>query len=220
MSSTAFQPKRIALAGILGAVVLFGGAAAVGAFDREPVAPSTPSASARAASGVLSILCAAPFELDEPFPHDWSAERPLVGAGWLVTLEVDPDLVRPRQVAERVLQIGGVTLERINQGDESGRVIAIVPAPIDLFAEPAFFGAAALPEQVDLAARVRELDAARAADIEPFPTAVVQAALDCGGGRFELADRSAVLELAAQWILDHSPVEEDKAFRLLRLTPR
>ena len=189
-------------------------AAVAGLRDREPVPAGQPE---QASSGVTSVLCAAPFELTQPYPHDWSAERALVTDGWLLVLEVDPELARARQIEEPVLQVGDTVAERLNHGDVSGRLIAIVPGRAQLESRAMFFGAPALPEQLDLVARVAERTRAGSRGILPFPSTALDAATDCGGGTFELADRQALLELAAQWILEYSPAEAELAFDLLQL---
>jgi hypothetical protein len=173
--------------------------------------------SAGAQTGVTSIVCAVPFELAQPYAHDWSAERPLVTRGWLVVVEVDPALARPRQIEAAVLQVGDTVAERVNDGSTSGRAIAIVPDSSPLQEQVVFFGDSALPEAMDLAARTAQRTAVEARGARPFPRASLVAALECGGAPRELADRQALLELAAEWILDYAPDEGELAFELLEL---
>jgi hypothetical protein len=126
-------------------------------------------------TGVIAILEARPFAVDEPFVHEWRAEKPLERAGYLLALEVDPDLARPRQTYEPVLYVGEQTAERCNAPWEGNVLIVVVPAPLDpvgrvaldLDTAPIWFGSLELPERVDGARIARELAAARAAGIGP-----------------------------------------------------
>ncbi len=206
------QRRRRSLIAVAVAVLATAALAAGGVFtrgqDRQPV-------KTRDDGGVHAILCAIRFDLTTPYTYDWSAERALVSEGWLVVLDVERELVRPRQTAEPVLQMGTETLERVNRGELSGHLVAIVPKPIDLESSPAFFGTPDLPERVDGLSRGRELTSARARGIAPFTPEAVALAIDCGGGPVELADQGQLLELAAQWILEYAPDEDRRAFRLL-----
>jgi len=142
-------------------------AAGVGALVRAlpgepPPLPVTPA-------GGIDVLYARPFTVEVPFTHTWRAEQPSFSAGVVVVLAVDPDLVHPRQTAEPILYVGDQTAERVNLGNESGRVVAIVPAALDaagavaldLAAAPIFFGEPGLPEEVSAAKAATELAAAR-----------------------------------------------------------
>jgi len=129
--------------------------------DPPPLPVATPV-------GGIELIYARPFTLDQPYTHAWSAEHPQVKAGWVLVLAVDPDLVHPRQAAEPVLFVGDQTAERVNLGNESGHVVAIVPGPLDLAHAPIFFGAPALPEQVDAGKAAAELSAARQRGIAPI----------------------------------------------------
>jgi len=124
-------------------------------------------------SGAIEILDARPFAVDEPFVHEWRAEKPLMSAGYLLALQVDPDLARPRQTYEPVLYVGEQTAERCNAPEVGGVLVVVVPAPLDaagrvaldLDTAPIWFGSLELPERVDAARITRELAAARAAGI-------------------------------------------------------
>jgi hypothetical protein len=154
-------------------------AAGVGAFVRAlpgdpPPLPVTPV-------GGLDVLYARPFTVDVPFTHTWRAEQTQYSGGIVAVLAVDPDLVVARQTAEPILYVGSQTAERVNLGDESGRLVVIVPAPLDaagnvqldLAAAPIFFGAPGLPEQVDAAKIQVELEAALARGLVAPPRAAV-----------------------------------------------
>lgn len=175
---------------------------------------------------VYELLCASPFTLAESYAHDWRRERPQVHAGYMLVLSVDPEIVYPRQGPQPVLYVGDQTAERVNHGDRSGRVIAIVPAAegqlspdeMDLAAMPIWFGAPELPERIDLLALSRERDVARMRGVQPFAPEAVEAALECGE-TLALADKVELLERAADWIEVHSPAERGLATDLRNQRP-
>src|SRR5262245_44746453 len=141
-------------------------AAGVGALVRA--LPGEPAPLPVTPAGGVDLLYARPFTLEVPFTHTWRAEQPSFAAGVVLVLSVDPDLVHPRQSAEPILYVGDQTAERVNLGNESGHVVAIVPAPLDasgavgldLSRAPIYFGAPGLPEQVTAAKASAELAAA------------------------------------------------------------
>lgn len=172
---------------------------------------------------VRGLVLAAPFVLDVPWTHAWRAGEPSFRAGWLLVLDVDPKLVRPTDLAQPVLSAGVETLERINQGFESGRVIAVLPSTLDAQGLPAadlagltfYFASPELPESMTIATLERELGAARARNLQPFDGAVIAAALQRGGGLIATHDRVELDRLAAALILEFSPADHECAEALL-----
>jgi len=164
---------RFVLPSLLVLLLAAGVAALVSSLPDEP--PALPAATP---VGGIDVLYARPFTTDVPWTHVWRAEQPKVQAGWVLVLAVDPDLVHPRQSAEPILYVGDQTAERVNLGNESGHVVAIVPAPLDasgavgldLSRAPIFFGEPGLPEQVTAAKASAELASAVARGIAA-PTA-------------------------------------------------
>lgn len=152
------------------ALVLTGFLIAHALASRQGQAPGT---RAGLPAGAIEILDAVPFAVDEPFVHEWRAEKPLASAGYLLALAVEPELARPRQTYEPVLYVGAQTAERCNAPAEGGVLIVIVPAPLDesgrvaldLEHAPIWFGSLELPERVDAARIARELEVAHAAGI-------------------------------------------------------
>lgn len=183
---------------------------------------SAPRASAQGGE-VRDLVLAAPFVLDEPWTHAWRAESPSFRAGWLLVLEVDPKLVRPTELAQPVLCGEGESLERMNHGFESGRVVAILPSELDARGYPSadlasttfFFAPAALPESTTGATIRRELGLAHARGLHPFDGKVVAEALLRGGGLIAVRDRVELDRLAAQLILEHAPSERERAEQML-----
>jgi len=169
-----------------------------------PAVPSTPAA-------VDGILFAQPFTLDEPYHHEWQAERPLVSSGMVLVLQVNPDLVLPRQTPEPVLYVGHLTAERVNNGFPSGVVVAIVPGDVDLGSSPIWFGDPALPEQVTTSIIGAQRYQAVAAGIGPFDADTVGAALRAGGQGIKAADYDALRRRAAELVRQYASGEEDLA---------
>jgi len=204
------------------AAALILGAGAIGAWmgqgepDALPPLPLRPT-------GVHELLFAQPFVLDQGYTHSWRAEQPQVTAGYVLALAVDPDLAYPRETAASVLYVGDQTAEHVNHGYPSGRLVVLVPAPVDaqglpvldLEHTPIWFGSPALPEEVDAATIRQELTRALADGIQPPTQDEVQRALDAGGGLFAAADRTTLERHAAQLVLQLAPDERELAEGLL-----
>ncbi len=215
--------KTLLAVSAIGALTLLGVAASEGKLgwqqrSIEPL-PTLPSE----ARGVRGVLFAQPYVLDEGYVHSWRAERPLTDAGFLLVLEVEEAFTVPRNTEESVLYVGEEVAERINWGAGSGRVIALVPAPLDAEGAPAldlesaliFYGNPGLPERVDAALVQAELAAARAAGVKALSAAGVLSALEAGGGQERFTDRTALERHAAQLLLEYSPNEVELAESLL-----
>jgi hypothetical protein len=157
--------RALALGGLLTLGLLAFGLIARALAAREPGGASPPAG--EAADEIL-LLAAHPFAVDEPFAHNWRAERPRVAAGYLLVLQVAPELARARQTFERVLYVGAETAQRCNAPEQGGRLVVLVPAPLDEdgavaldpAAVPIWFGSPELPERVDAARVASELAAA------------------------------------------------------------
>jgi hypothetical protein len=105
--------------------------------------------------------------------------------------------------------VGNQTAQRINHGDESGHVIAIVPGDVDLTKTPIWFGTPGLPERVDAAKITAERALAENAGIKPLPAEKINGALAKGGERLNVADLGALLRgQIADLILEYSPQEK------------
>ncbi len=215
--------KTLLAVSAIGALTLLGVAASEGKLgwqqrSVEPL-PTLPSE----ARGVRGVLFAQPYVLDEGYVHSWRAERPLTDAGFLLVLEVEEAFTVPRNTEESVLYVGEEVAERINWGAGSGRVIALVPAPLDAEGAPAldlesaliFYGSPGLPERVDAALVQVELAAARAAGVKALSAAGASSALEAGGGQERFTDRTALERHAAQLLLEYSPNEVELAESLL-----
>ncbi|HTU64753.1 MAG TPA: hypothetical protein VMF52_02280 [Steroidobacteraceae bacterium] len=91
------------------------------------------SAAAQTATPVKGILAAQRFTLAEP-GND-------IPAGTLLVLDVDPALAVPRESLNPILYIEGQPATRLNHGGQSGHVLVIVPAGVDVNRARIWFGA-------------------------------------------------------------------------------
>ncbi|MDZ4771685.1 MAG: hypothetical protein SGI72_00985 [Planctomycetota bacterium] len=179
--------------------------------NRRPVVVANPKV-----GGVHAIVVATPFTLQKAWTHEWRAEKPTFDAGWLVVLEVDTGLVQPTQMEEPVLYAGTETVERINHGEQSGRVIAIVPSKrnrdgtlaLDLASTPIWFGARELPERIDAVRVAAEVAKAEQLGVTPLRLPNIGAVL-------HLASRDDLDPLCGELVLQHSPQEQDTGMGLL-----
>lgn len=194
----------------------------------ERVSGGTNGAPVRAgrvgAAEVQGLVLAVPFELEQPYVHDWRVERPDVRSGWLLVLDVDPEKVRPTELAQPVLCAGDETLERYHHGYESGRVVALLPADgvmrpgaaAELASRTFFFAEPQLPEQIDAHTLSAERARAEKRGCAPFALPLVERAERRGGAPIVVKDRRELDRLAAQLILTYSPADRARAEELLR----
>lgn len=125
----------------------------------------TPTPDGFKPQSVIDILRIQPFQLEQSFKYDWQSDHPDVKSGLLVVIKVDPKMVMPKNVLEPVLYAGNHTVQRLNQGNESGFVIGIIPEQIDLSKEPLWFGTPDLPERIDAKMIASELTKAKRSGI-------------------------------------------------------
>ena len=175
--------SRLALAAlaVLAAVAIAGPAAAT------PPLPATPAP-------IRGLLYARPFTLETPFRYDWSAEHPEVRDGLMLVLEADPALLRPRETQEPILFVGSLPAQRVTRAFESGRVVLLVPGPVDLAADPIWFGTPGLAEQVDATVARAERGLAARAAIGPAGRRAAAAALAKGGEPAQFASKTELLQ--------------------------
>lgn len=158
---------------------------------------------------IIGIERIQPFRLEQSFKYDWRRDQPDVRSGLLVVFKVDPDLVTPRNALEPVLYAGNQTVQRLNQGHESGFVIGIIPEQIDLSQEPIWFGTPALPERIDAEMIARERTLAERSGILPLTATDVQSRTQ---DPVVVSDLTTLLrEQAAELLLEFSPQEKPLA---------
>jgi hypothetical protein len=112
----------------------------------------------------------------------------------MLVLEADPALLRPRETQEPILFVGSLPAQRVTRDFESGRVVVLVPGPVDLAADPIWFGTPGLPEQVDAAAARAERGLATRAAIAPAGRRAAGAALAKGGAPARFASKTELLQ--------------------------
>jgi len=172
------------------------------AFAATPPLPPTPAP-------IKVLLYARPFALDNGFRYDWRQEKPMVSEGYLLVIEVDPDLVYPRQTSEPVLFVGDQTAMRLNVGYTSGRVIALVPGPAAL--RRIWFGTPQLPEAVTSETIRKEQALANTEGIRSLSVQEVNTALKRGGDQLRVANFNDLLVEAALLINRYAGDEGDLA---------
>jgi hypothetical protein len=203
--------------------IVLAGASAAAIVLALRVVHTQPSAHPGLPARLRGLVCAQAFKLDQGYEHAWRAEHPWVQCGWILVLEIDPDLASVRDELEPVMFVGSEVAERTNPGDLAGRRVVIVPSipdangwpALDPLAQPMWLGESALPEQLTLAAIRAQRTRAEQLGITAFPHNEVANALDCGDSRTALADRSALQRHVAQLIKRLAPAERDFADGLL-----
>ena len=187
---------------ILVSVCLLAVAATV--FAAPPVA-KTPAA-------VDEVVYARPFTLNDGFRFDWTNEPFQVTKGTILVLKVDPKLVIARQLEEPVLYVGNQTAMRLNQGDQSGYVVAVVPGDVDLTKDPVWFGTPELPERINAARIQAERQQAEKAGIKALSAEKAKVATDNGGSRVSAQDMSSLLRDTISTLVEkYSPQEKSAA---------
>ncbi len=173
-----------------------------GGSSAEHSAPRTPVS-------VRGVLFATRFTLEIPYRSDWTAGKAQITRGTLVVLDVDPELVVPRDALEPVLYAGDVAVERLNHGQASGKVIGIVPGDLDLATVPIWFGAPNLPERVTAETIRAERARAEQAGVKALAPRRV-AGLERPA--VKVRDLATLLrEVAAPLLEKYSPSEKDLA---------
>jgi hypothetical protein len=193
----------IVIAGLLTAAV--GGA--VIAFSGDRLIPQElPPLSATPQIQPIRLVEATPFQLVEAHTHFYRAEQPAYTEGTLLVLAVEPHLLTPRQTYESVLYVGSETAERINVGERSGHLIALIPGQPDLANTPIFFGEPELPERITAQEAQRQLALAQAAGVVP---AGAEAAAAAAQEAVELYDGYELHRFASYAVERYSADEQD-----------
>lgn len=157
-------------------------------------------------SAVIDVVYVQPFSLAKGYTHSWREEKPFVKAGTLVVFKVNPGLVYPRNAAEPVLYVGNQTAERLNFGNDSGYVVAIVPGEVDVSKSRAWFGRPELPERVDEKIIMMETELADRQKIQPLNADAVQKVTQ---KHLDAPDLATLLrDHAAELVLKYSPGEK------------
>lgn len=179
----------------------------------QPPAPPPVSPDA-----IRGLLYARPFLLTEPYSYDWSRDGLVVSSGYILVLDVDPEFARPRQTDMAVLFVGARPAEIANGLNQDGRVVALVPGPVDLEGTPIFYGSTVLPERVDGIRGAAELAQALAQGIGPQSQEDLTAALSAGGDTLAVRSIDDIYRALADLLEIYSPGEADR-ISSLRLIP-
>lgn len=192
--------------------------------SRAPQGPPDLAPLKNLPSGAVELVEAQPFVLEQPYVHEWRAEKPLVHAGYVLVLKVPRELARPRDTYEAVLYVGEQTAERCNTPEDGEFLIVVVPAPVDASGKveldpesvPIWFGGLELPERVDAARVASELRSARAHGIGPAPKASGARLRSAASSTIRLERREDLDPYIADWIERYSPAEVDLIAQLRR----
>jgi hypothetical protein len=212
---TSLSPSRPSSAGrflpLVGALVL--GAAAVTVVvvvsrGRDAQSPAAvPAAAPMPAVQQLELVHAERFEVAQPYVHQWrAAPQPLVTNGWLLVLAGEPSSLVARQMKMPLLQVGAETAERVNVGDQSGKLVVLVPGDFALTDAPIFLGSPALPEEVGQPQLDAELATARANGAKATDAATVA---KVSAPRREFANDYELRLRAIELVERFSPQEQD-----------
>jgi len=175
------KTRTLSTVAVLGVALVSG----VVAWQGGPLREAPPEIPAQPAAIPVVVTEAYPFTLAEPTTHYYRSEQPSFDRGTLLVLQTDPEMLIRRQTAEAVLYVGAETATRVNNGDESGYLVAYVPGEVDLSTAPVYFGEPALPEQAD--GQVAEIIGFAGRQFEGLP--------EC---RFGLLDQAQVVQGVAQ----------------------
>ena len=178
--------------------------------ERSPVSTEDPAENTAVdlAGGVRAIVYARPFGLIEGYDHQWRSDPFHVTEGWLLVLQVASELAVASNEHEPILYAGDQTMERINSGLGSARIVCVLPGAVDLAATPMWYGAPGLPEEVTARTIARERVAAERAGVAPLSPVRL-------GDPVLLPSRAELHRLAATLVLEHAPQEQDLASGLL-----
>ena len=102
-----------------------------------------------------AVDCLRAVHFSTPYRWNWSAEHSAVVDATALVVRADPELLRPRDIGQRVLYVEGWPAEILAR--EADR--ALILAPVALPAGPVrvWFGGDTLPERVDARQRLVEL---------------------------------------------------------------
>ena len=193
--------KFLAIAFLLGLFLMAPGDVSQNV-ERNRQRPVTPAP-------VRNLLFVQPFTLETPFINTFSKERERVSNGVLIVVEVDPALVIPRNTLEPVLYAGNAAVQRLNHGEQSGRVIGIVPGTLNLAAAPIWFGTPGLPERVTQNTIQYERGLADKAGVRAFPSTRLDSLQRPVLAAKDLA--TLLRTVAADLIYEYSPQEKELA---------
>ena len=173
-----------------------------GRADARPALPREPVP-------VRDLLAARPFTVATPYRNTWSEERAMVTRGTLIVVEVDPALAVRRDTFEPVLFAGDTIVIRLNDGDQSGRIVGIVPGDVDLATAPIWIGPSDLPERMSAADVRAELARAAKAGVRAFPRTKLA---DVTRPAVTAPDLGALLrDVAAQLVYEFAPEDKEIA---------
>ena len=168
-----------------------------GSAGAAPPLPETPAP-------VLRLVAARPFLAREPIGYSWDRSQQPSLRGWLLVVQADPGLVAVRQLAEPNLIAGDHLAVRAGRASRDGMALYLLPADVDLAAEPLFFGEPKLPESLSADDVQQQADLAREKHLPALSADDIATALAAGGAEVSItsfADLGAAMaDLRARFI--------------------
>ncbi len=159
------------------------------------------------------IVVAQPFQLQVPMEFRVAGAAKKVTRGFVLVLKVSPWVLEPRSSPDFVLFAGDAVAQRMNVGCWDGHLVALVPE-VDLSRSPVWFGSRLLEERITATIFQAEQAAAEAAGISALAAPELSKARSRGGDTLEAYDSNELCFLAAPWILEYAPSEEERALSL------
>jgi hypothetical protein len=175
----------------------------------EPTASGAATPSVALPRDVQDLVLAQPFTLAKGYKNTWSAQRETVTSGVVVVLKVEPTLAVRRDALERVLYAGNAPVQRLNRGDQSGRIIGIIPGVISLAGLPIWFGAPNLPERATPGSVDAERAQATQSGVRPLAADKLRAVTLPSVTAPDLA--ALLRDRVASLVLEHSPQDKELA---------
>ena len=172
---------------------------------------AVPVATTDHGDSVYGLLYARPFTLEKAYTYNYVKEQPQIQSGYILVLEVDSELARPRDVWTPVIYVGTRPAEVTNLSVESGRLVVLIPGDVDLKTTPAYFGSVQLPERVDAERGAQELASALRAGVHPFPEEMVDRALAAGGAALQAVSINDVYRAVAGVLTTYVPEDKERA---------
>ena len=129
------------------------------------LAPALAVTPAPAPVPVAAVVCQRALTFAQPYRWRWSADHPNVVDATALVVRADAELLRTRDVGQRVLYVEGWPAEVLwTEGD---RALVLAPLTIPDTGARVWFGDEALPETVGSAERVTALRAASSIAVAP-----------------------------------------------------
>jgi len=111
---------------------------------------------------IQKIVYVQNFKSDEDIKYYWSAGNKKIKEGTILVIKADKEAFKPRESMEPVLYVGPWPAQKLNTGQRSGYIIAIVPTlKKDEELQDIWVGKKQLPEQIESSKALKVYKAAQ-----------------------------------------------------------